>query len=109
LASGSVFSETLKTITATKLEELAQLRVAFEKKYVALLIAVKAEQDPQKRLLLFMDGTKSCLGVKISSRRTKDGRSGRVVSGGTRNPRLETDLKNVDRLLEQARFDPSVS
>jgi hypothetical protein len=109
MASGSVFSETLQTITTTKLEELAQQRVAFEKGYAALLTAVKAERDPLKRLLLLVDGTKSCLGVKTASRKTKDGRSGRVLSGGTRNRRLETDLRNLDRFLEQARFDPSVS
>jgi hypothetical protein len=109
MASGSVFSETLQTITTTKLEELAKQRVAFEKGYVALLTAVKAEQDPLKRLLLLVDGTKSCLKVKTSSRKTKDGRAGRVVSGGTGNARLEVDLRNLDRFLEQARFDPSVS
>jgi len=96
MAPGSVFSETLQTITTTKLEELAQQRTAFDKDHTALLAAVEAEQDPLKRLVLLVDGTKSCLGVKTSSRKSKDGR-------------LETDLKNLDRFLEQARFDPSVS
>ena len=107
-SSGSVFSATLQTITTTKLEELAKQRTTFEKEYTALLAATKAEQDSLKRVLLLVDGTKSCLGVKTSGK-TKDGRLGRVVSGGTHNIPLETDLKNVDRFLEQARFDPSVS
>ncbi len=106
-SSGSVFSETLQTITTTKLEELAKQRTSFEKSYAELLAAVEAEKDPLKRVLLLVDGTKSCLGVKTSSK-NKDGRR-RVISGGTRNQPLETDLKNVDRFLEQARFDPSVS
>jgi hypothetical protein len=111
MGSGSVFSETLQTITTTKLEELAKQRIAFDERYAALLAAAKAEQDPLKRLIVLADGTKSCLGVKTdnSNHKSKDGRPGRVISGGTRNPRLETDLRNLDRFLEQAEFDPSVS
>jgi hypothetical protein len=109
MASGSVFSETLQTITTTKLLELDQQRTAFDKEYSALLSVVKAEAEPLNRLILLADGTKSCLGIKTSSRKSKDGRPGRVISGGTRNTRLETDLKNLDRFLEQAKFDPSVS
>jgi hypothetical protein len=107
MASGSVFSETLQTITTTKLEELAQQRGAFGAEHAALLSAVKAEEDPLKRVLLLVDGTKSCLNVKIS--KSKERRPGRVVIGGTRDTRLETDLKNLERFLEQAKFDPSVS
>jgi hypothetical protein len=108
MASGSVFSETLQTITTTKLHELAQQRGAFDKGYAELLAALEAEQDALKRLILLTDGSKSCLGVK-TSKRTANGRIGRVISGGTRNARLETDLMIVDRFIEQARFDPSVS
>lgn len=109
-SSGSVFSETLQTITSTKLEELSQQRVAFEKAYAALLTAAQAEQDPLKRLILLVDGAKSCLGVKTTVRKNKDdGRLGRVISGSISNKRLEIDLKNLDRFLEQARYDPSVS
>ncbi|KAF2034986.1 hypothetical protein EK21DRAFT_85090 [Setomelanomma holmii] len=108
MASGSAFSETLQTITTTKLEELAQQRLAFDKDYTKLLTVLEAEQDPLKRLILLTDGSKSCLGVK-TSKRTNDGRLGHVITGGTRDTRLETDLKNVDRFIEQARFEPSVS
>jgi hypothetical protein len=93
-SSGSVFGETLQTITTTKLEGLAKQRTTFEKEYAALFDTAKAETDTLKRVCLLVEGTKSCLGVK---------------SGGSRNSRLETDLKNFDRFLEQARFDPSVS
>lgn len=58
---------------------------------------------------MIVDHTKLCLGVKTTSPKADDGRPGRVVSGGTRNNRLETDLMNVDRFLDQAQFDPSVS
>jgi ribosomal protein L12E/L44/L45/RPP1/RPP2 len=111
MGSGSVFSETLQTITTTKLEELAQQRLAFDEEHAALLAAAKAEKDPLKRLILLADGSKSCLGVKTSNSNNKgrDGRPDRVISGGTSNARLETDLENLDRFLEQAEFDPSVS
>jgi hypothetical protein len=104
MPAGSVFSETLQTITTTKLEELAQQRNAFGNEHTALLVAAKAEQDPLKRLVLLSASTKSCLGVKTT--KSKDGQPGRVIAGGTRNARLETDLRNLDRFLEQAKFDP---
>lgn len=109
-ASGSVFSETLQTITNTKLEELSKQQISYEDQCSSLLAAAKAEQDPLKRLLLLVDGAKACLGVKTALRNNKDdSRRGRVIFGGTSNTRLETDLKNLDRFLEQARYDPSVS
>ncbi|KAF1837272.1 hypothetical protein BDW02DRAFT_637396 [Decorospora gaudefroyi] len=108
-SSGSVFGETLQTITITKLEDLAKQRAAFEEEYAALLDAAKAEEDSLKRVYILVEGTKSCLGIKTDSKKADDGRTGRVVFGGTRNVRLETDLRNLDRFLEQARFDPSVS
>jgi hypothetical protein len=109
-SSGSVFSETLQTITTTKLEELAKQRNSFEERYAALLAAAEAISDPLDRLFLLVDGAKSCLGVKTTIIKTKEvGRLGRVVFGGTSNARLETDLRNLDRFLEQARYDPSVS
>ncbi|KAI4925140.1 uncharacterized protein J4E92_007178 [Alternaria infectoria] len=107
-SSGSVFGATLKTITTTKLEELAKQRAVFEEEYAALITDAKAEADPLKRVCLLLDGSKTCLGFQ-TEKKTKDGRVGRVISGTSRNLRLETDLKNLDRFVEQARFDPSVS
>lgn len=104
MASGSVFSETLHTITTTKLEELDKQRSAFEKEYVALLAAAKAEPDPLKRLVLLKSGTVSCLGVKVII-----DKSGGVTYSGNRDTQLKVDLTNLNRFLEQARFDPSVA
>ena len=107
-SSGSVFGATLQTITTTKLEELAKQRTVFEEEYTALVAAAKAETDPLKRLCLLLDGSKACLGFQ-TEKRTKNGRTGSVISGSSRNVRFETDLKNLDRFIEQARFDPSVA
>lgn len=109
MASGSVFSGTLQTITSTKLGELYKQRNTFNEQHAALLSAAKAEQDPLQRLTVVADGTKLCLGVKTTPKKDGADRPGRVITGGTRNGRLETDLKNLDRFLDQARFDPSVS
>jgi hypothetical protein len=109
MSSGSVFSGTLQTITSTKLEELSKQRTAFNKQHEALLSAAEAEKDPLKRLIAVTDSTKLCLGVKTATHTGGGGLPGRVISGGTRNGQLETDLKNLDRFLDQARFDPSVS
>lgn len=109
MSSGSVFSGTLQTITSTKLEELSKQRTTFNKQHGALISAADAEKDPLKRLIGVTDSTKLCLGVKTAAHADGGGRPGRVISGGTRNGRLETDLKNLDRFLDQARFDPSVS
>lgn len=108
-SAGSVFSETLQTITTTKLEELAKQRISFEEKYAALRAAAEAETDLFKRVALLLDGIKGCLGVKTSMKKGADGQSGRVIVGATGNPRLEKDLSNLERFFEQARFDPSVS
>jgi hypothetical protein len=107
-SSGSVFGATLQTITTTKLEELAKQRTVFEEEYAVLIADVSAETDPLKRVCLLLDGSKSCLGIQ-TEKKTKNGRASRVISGSSRNLRLETDLKNLDRFIEQARFDPSVS
>ncbi|KAF2447483.1 hypothetical protein P171DRAFT_407672 [Karstenula rhodostoma CBS 690.94] len=106
-SSGSVFSKTLQDITTTKLEELAEQRGAFEKQYKELLDKAPKVTDRLGWLFVLADGIKSCLGVATEP--SKDGKSGRVVLGSTGNARLETDLKNLDRFLEQAQYDPSVS
>ncbi|KAJ4985568.1 hypothetical protein SVAN01_08945 [Stagonosporopsis vannaccii] len=109
MASGSVFSGTLQTITSTKLKDLSKQHSTFQKQHAILLSTAKEERDPLRRLTKIVDDTKSCLGVKTTSSKADNGRAGRVINGGTRNSRLETDLMNVDRFLDQARFDPSVS
>jgi hypothetical protein len=107
------FSETLYSITTTKLEELSKNRTAFEQEYSVLQEAAHAEAHQLKRLIILIDGVKRCFQVRTKATKIKgpDGneRLGHVDSAGTNIPGLETDLKLLDRFLEQARFDPSVS
>lgn len=108
MATGSVFSQTLQAVTNTKLEELAKQRHAFTSEYEELLLRVECEDDPLEQLMRLADGTKSCLGINVDSSKN-NGVISYVSVSGPRNIRLETDLKNLDRFLEQAKFDPSIS
>lgn len=108
-SSGSVFSETLQTITTTKLEELAKQRNAYEEQSSSLLATAKAQSDPLQRLCTLVDGTKTLFNLSIQSSSGRDGRLGTVLIGGTNKHELEQDIVNIDRFLEQARYDPSVS
>jgi hypothetical protein len=100
--SGSVFSETLQGITNTKLEELSKRRSSFEEAKASLLEIVCAESDPIRRLSLLCDGVKKCFSIKLD-------KAGKVVMEQTKHKLLETELQNLDRFLEQVKYDPSVS
>lgn len=90
--SGSVFSQTLQDITATKLDELSKRRAAFEDEKATILAALHAEKDRIQRLVVLADGVKSC------------------YTGKENKPQqLETELHNLDLFLAQARYDPSIS
>jgi hypothetical protein len=47
------------------------------------------------------------LGVVTGDAKSKN--AGRVLVGAMSNARLETDLKNLDRFMEQTKYDPSIS
>lgn len=107
-SSGGVFSDTLQTITTTKLNELSKKRAIFEDQKTSLLKAAKLELDQKKRLRILVDGVKQSFAVKTVARATgRRGGGGRIMSGN--DPRLEVMLKNIERFLEQARYDPSIS
>lgn len=110
---GGVYSETLHSITATKLEELSQKRATFEEQYRALQEAAAVETDRLKRVIILVDGVKRCFQVRTKPEKIKgpngSERLGHVDNSATDTHRLETDLRILDRFLEQARFDPSIS
>lgn len=100
--SGSVFSETLQEITNTKLDELSKRRTRFEEAKSSLLASIQNEEDAIPRLKTLTDGVKQCFGIKLD-------KSGKVIPNQTKHTRLEIELKNLDRFLDQAKCDPSVS
>jgi hypothetical protein len=63
-SSGSVFSETLRSITTTKLDELSRKCATFERQYAAILAAIDATTDPLDRFCILIDGVKTCSAAK---------------------------------------------
>ena len=100
-SSGSVFSQTLQDITTTKLDELSKKRKRFEDKKSKVVADAQREEDPVDALRVLINGVKGCFSVPLTS--------GRVIRHSTGNPRLEIDLSNLDRFIDQARYDPSIS
>jgi len=90
-SSGGVFSNTLQSITTTKLNELSKKRKVFEDEKTQLLHTAALEPDQKKKLRILVDGIKKSFSLKTSTRKRGDRHSvsGRVICGGTSNPRLE--------------------
>lgn len=97
---GSLFSQTLLDITNTKLDELARGREIFDQHSQKINALASSKDDPIKKLRAMAEAIKDCFAVPASGGR---------VRGSTRNARLQIDLKNLDRFLVQAKYDPSVS
>jgi len=111
-SSGGVFSQTLQSITDTKLAELSKKRNYFEDQKTALLKEVHAETDQRQRLRLLLNGVKESFQAQAkSAKRKRDDHLGAKSSRitGTGNPRLEVLLNNLQKFLDQARYDPSIS
>lgn len=99
--TGSVFSDTLRDITSTKLDELSKRRALFEEKKASVLAPLDLLKDPVGRLEHLSTGVKHCFGITTN----KYGRLIKAVS----HPQISVKLSNLDRFLAQARHDPSVS
>ncbi|KAL5330177.1 hypothetical protein ACEPPN_003702 [Leptodophora sp. 'Broadleaf-Isolate-01'] len=108
--ASTVFSETLQSITTTKLTELSKKRSIFEEHKASLLLTTQNESNQKQRLGVLVDGVKKCFAVKTAPRKRGDrrGGAGRIVDG-TNDPKLEVMLKNLERFLDQAKYDPSIS
>jgi len=100
-SSGSVFSQTLQEITTTKLKELVNKRKTFEQEKASAIKRADRQHDPLDMLTVLANGVIDCFSVAI--------RDGKIVRGSSMNQRLETDLRNLYRFIDQAHFDPSVS
>ena len=90
-SSGGVFSNTLQSITTTKLTELSKKRKYFEDQKGELLQAAALEPDQKRKLQILVDGVKKSFSLKTSTRKRGDrhGGAGRIIYGSTNNPRLE--------------------
>ncbi|TKA77618.1 hypothetical protein B0A55_03131 [Friedmanniomyces simplex] len=100
-STGSLYSQTLQDITNTKLSELAKRRESFEQHRKRILAAAQGDDDVAGSLIAISDLIRTCFGITTAD--------GQIVRGSTDNARLEIDLKNLDRFLAQAKYDPTVS
>lgn len=100
-STGGLFGQTLQSITNTKLIELVKKRDGFEAKRKSTIDRVsKIDNDLQKLIALYQ-GVRTCFSVPLHN--------GRVVRGSTGDPELETDLRNLERFVVQAKYDPSIT
>ncbi|EKG12094.1 Reverse transcriptase [Macrophomina phaseolina MS6] len=86
--SGGAVTSTLRHVTDRKLAKLAEHQKSFEAQKAELLHACATESDAAEKVRILMAGFK---------------RNGIPYSQG------EASAKNIERFLEQARHDPSVS
>lgn len=111
MASGGVFSATLHSITTTKLTELSKKRNIFEYQKKTLLSDAGSQPTRTQKLRVLADGVKKSFSIKTATRKRGDRHdgAGRIVKGSSNNPQLEVQLKNLERFLAQAQYDPSIS
>lgn len=102
ISAQGIYSQTLESIIAAKLEELVHKRHAFEQSKSNILEAAQSRSDSREQLKLLLEGVKTCFRISKTA-------SGDLVSSSTHNPQLFLLLKNLERFCEQPRFDPSVS
>ncbi|KAI0018475.1 hypothetical protein F4780DRAFT_751075 [Xylariomycetidae sp. FL0641] len=95
-ARGSVLSDTLRRITAIKLDELEKRRAEFEVTKAQILSTFHSEQDPRERLRLLSSGVTSCLTEILERHPNREFRS-RLAP---------VDFDGV--LFDQAKYDPSI-
>ena len=101
-SSGGVFSDTLQSITTAKLRELSNKRAFFEDLKRLLLLEVQVNADQKANVRRLIEGVKQCFSVRSDRR-------GRTIIGSITDNPLEVKLKNLERFLQQAQYDPSIS
>ncbi|KAL8822725.1 MAG: hypothetical protein Q9191_006545 [Dirinaria sp. TL-2023a] len=108
--SGSVYSQILDDVTKIKLEELVKKRASFEAQRQQIISGSEIHYDVTnaraiENLAQMLQKMRICFAVSTSE--------SQVSRSSSNSPGLEKDLekhlKNLDRFLAQARYDPSVS
>lgn len=66
-----------------------------------MIEAAHTASSAEAELRILLDVVKKCFSVKTAR--------GEIITGITNNPRLELNLRNIERFLDQMRYDPSIS
>jgi hypothetical protein len=104
MATGSAFSDTLQSITTTKLSELSKKRATFEARHTEAISSLQAQSDPLARLTILLASVKHCFNID-----TKTNATARRNRPNSEERQPEEDLVRLERFLEQAKFDPSLT
>jgi hypothetical protein len=96
-SSGGIFSDTLQSITKTKLRELSNKRAFFEDLKIVLLSEFQLNAGPKTRVGRLVEGVKQCFSVRSDRR-------GRTIRGSITDNQLEVKLKTLESVLQQAQY-----
>lgn len=104
MPSSPALPETLKSITATKIAELARQQKTFEEKRENAFSSAREEHDPLKKVDVVLNGAKRLNAIPESD-------AGENGDYGVRKAltNYAGNLQNKDLFLNQARVDPSFS
>jgi len=106
MATGSVFSETLQAITTAKLSELSNKRATFDARHEAIISSLQIQSDPLTRVTTLLEGVKHCFNIDTNNNGVTESIS---IQEESQQNQLANDLRRLDRFLEQARVDPSLT
>lgn len=96
VAMSSSFSQTLNSITITKLQTLSKQHSDFASQKQQVLASVDAAAEPQEKVRLLVNGIKSWRSADTTS------------TGSTSAASHSAYLENIEKFLQQARHDPSI-
>lgn len=105
MATGSVFSETLQAITTAKLSELSKKRATFDSRHSETINSLGFYSDPLTRVTTLLEGVKHCFDIDTPT----PGTSVSSYQAGHGQQQLVSDLGRLDRFLEQAKVDHSLT
>lgn len=117
MAATGALPQTLKSITATKINELSKQRVLFDNRKKAILADVTTTSDLREQARILLDGLSSLKGYPKDALdkddmdldvQASDDSDGDVTSPGM-GQLFQADHTNIRRFLLQGRYDPSIS
>jgi hypothetical protein len=107
MATGSVFSETLQAITTAKLDELSRKRASFDGRQAqAVNNSLHNSSNDLERVTTLLNDVKHCFHIDTITNSINDNRNQQAQH---QHQQLANDLRHLDRFLEQAKVDPSLS
>lgn len=102
ISADGIYSETLRSIFVAKLEELMRKKQAYDSSKENVRQAFSSQTDEAEGIRVLKDGVKTCFKLRSTS-------GGSIIKDSAVNADLIQVLQNLDRFLEQPRYDLSLS